>query len=456
MLNVGTDAIDNWVLVTGVIRSGTTFIGKILSLPLEVDYIHEPFNTGCGMPGMDRRYRYVRPSLDTTEMQRLHDRTTDLLDYDVSLQTVYYGDDPWYRNLAKWLVGSRGPFYLRLAKANPFHTAAVLKDPTASMMAKYLHERFEVRPVVVIRHPVSLVASFRRLDWWPTAEKLLEQPALVRDHLDAKTTSVPSADPDLPDHMADACHHWCLVNQVLLDWADTYDWRIVRHETLCASPLETFHRLYDDLDLPWSERVQLKIQELTTAASPTADNNDVQDFQRDSEGIFETRLRSVSPSHRRAIFELTRDVALRVYSEASFALDGASPPAPLSFADDAIPDTNWASSEWPLPCARFKSVRAGCPKWEPTDWTACSTASASTFRPSALRSRAWWPALPTSTDSRRGRRALPPPRHRSSAASSAHASVARPCSKRNRSISSPVTLRSTDSRSGTGSLAPPR
>ena len=343
MLNVGTDSIEDWILVTGVIRSGTTFIGKILSLPLEVDYIHEPYNTGCGMPGMNRRYRYVRPSLDTAEMQHLHDRTTDLLHYDFSLQTVYYGDDPWYRNLAKGLVGSRGPFYLRLAKTNPFHTAAVIKDPTASMMAYYLHQRFDFQPVVVIRHPVSLIASFRRLDWWPTAEKLLEQPALVHDCLADAHDRPSTAAPSLPEHVADACHHWCLVNQVLLDWADTYDWHVVRHETLCASPLETFHRLYDDLGLPWSERVQLKIQELTTASSATADNNNVQDFQRDSEGIFETRLRSVSPSHRRAIFERTRDVALRVYSEASFALDGAQPPAPLSFADDAVSDSDRTS-----------------------------------------------------------------------------------------------------------------
>ena len=321
MINVGADHIDNWVFVTGVIRSGTTFVGKILSTPLEVDYLHEPFNTGCGMEGMDRRYRYVRPSLDTPEMKRLHVLTKALFDYDFDLQTVYYEDDPWYRHLGKKLLGSRGPFYLRLAKANPFHTSSIIKDPTGSMMANYLHHRFDVQPVVIIRHPVSLVASFNRVEWWPQSEKLLEQSALVNDHLNDTPVRPSLIDSSLPGRVEDACVHWCLVNQVLLDWAERHDWNVVRHETLCENPLSTFKTLYRDLGLPWSRHVRRKVRTLTTGQSPKAKNNEVQDFRRESDSIFETRLRSISKENREAIFNVTRDVALRVYSESSFRVD---------------------------------------------------------------------------------------------------------------------------------------
>jgi hypothetical protein len=54
MFKLAVDKIDNWIFVTGVPRSGTTFAGKILSLPLEVDYTHEPFNPRCGMPGISQ------------------------------------------------------------------------------------------------------------------------------------------------------------------------------------------------------------------------------------------------------------------------------------------------------------------------------------------------------------------------------------------------------------------
>jgi hypothetical protein len=319
MLNVGTDDIETWVFVTGVIRSGTTFTGKILSLPLPVDYIHEPFNTGCGMEGMNRRYRYVRPGLDTAEMRRIHRLTRRIFDYDFSLQTVCYDGDSWYRNLGKRLVGSRGPFYLRLAKANPFHRAAVIKDPTASMMSRYLADRFGVEPVILIRHPVSLVASFRRLDWWPQAEKLLEQQALVTDHLAGAPEASKRSSSCLPDPVANACRHWCLVNRVLLRWARRHNWPVVRHEDLCENPRERFRQLYDRLSLPWTRRVPSKIESLTSAASPEAGGN-VQDFQRDSASIFATRRDSVDPDTRQAIFDLTSDVALKVYDRSSFAL----------------------------------------------------------------------------------------------------------------------------------------
>jgi len=321
MMGVGTDGITNWVFVTGVIRSGTTFTGKILSIPLVVDYIHEPFNTGCGMEGMNRRYRYVRPEPDTPEMERLHSLTTDLFDYNFDLQTVYHEEDPWYRSLAKTIVGSRGPFYLRLAKANPFHTASIIKDPTGSMMANYLYHRFDVQPVVVLRHPVSLVASFRRLGWWPTSDKLLEQSALVHDHFTNARVKPSRIDSPLPDHIEDSCLHWCLVNQVLLDWAERHDWTVVRHETLCDHPLSTFRQLYRTLELPWSRFVDRKVRKLTTGPSAQADNNQVQDFRRDSGSIFETRLQSISKARRREIYEVTKEVALRVYSESSFRID---------------------------------------------------------------------------------------------------------------------------------------
>lgn len=318
MFSIGSEGIDNWIFVTGVIRSGTTFTGKILSLPLEVDYIHEPFNTECGMSGMKRRYRYVRPSLDTSEMRRIHSLVEDVFAYNFTLQTTCYDGDPWYRNLAKQLVGSRGPFYLRLAKANPFHTTSVIKDPTGSMMANYLYQRFEVQPVVLIRHPVSLVASFRRLEWWPQSEKLLEQSALVSDHFDSPSVQPSASDYELPDHVIDACVHWNLVNRVLLKWAQKYDWNLVKHERLCENPHSTFKRLYNKMNLPWSDYVRIKIEEMTNSKSPKATNNNVQDFERNSEKIFKNRLYSVSKNKREEIYKITKDVALQVYPISSF------------------------------------------------------------------------------------------------------------------------------------------
>ncbi|MEO0377751.1 MAG: hypothetical protein AAF329_24760, partial [Cyanobacteria bacterium P01_A01_bin.17] len=111
-MKIAVNKIKNWIFVTGAPRSGTTFVGQILSTPISVDYIHEPFNPGCGIPGIGASYSYVRPSLDSKEMQRYHALTRRIFSYDFTLKTNTDPTDSQSRRLMKGLMGSRGPFYL--------------------------------------------------------------------------------------------------------------------------------------------------------------------------------------------------------------------------------------------------------------------------------------------------------------------------------------------------------
>ncbi len=320
MLKVAVENITNWVFVTGAPRGGTTFVGKVLSLPLEVDYIHEPFNTGCGMEGMERRFRYVRPALDTEAMRRYHERVEPLFSYDFYLKTPYYPDESPLRRAMKTVVGSRGPFYLRLAKLNPFHKAAVVKDPTGCFLTEYLHERFEVRPVIVVRHPVSLIASLNRVAWEPSLHWFRDQPALAEDYFADEPNFLERTWPSAAE---EAAAHWRILYKVLLEQAERYpEWPLVTHEALSEDPIGEFGRLYGQLDLPWSESVAKKISKLTGANNSVRPKNGrVQDLKRKSEDIFEHRRDSVPVEERRAIFEITKDVALQVYDRDTFAID---------------------------------------------------------------------------------------------------------------------------------------
>ncbi len=319
-MKIAVDNITNWIFVTGVIRSGTTFVGKVLSLPLEVDYLHEPFGRNCGMPEVEHLPPpYLRPGAETPEARRYRAHLERLFRYDFTLQTAPHDGDSWQRTLAKQVVGSRGPFYLRLAKLNPFHTAALIKDPNARMLTEYLYREFGVKPVVVVRHPVSLMASLRRVEWWPGVREFAGQPDLIEDYF--------AEEPDFltrtwGDPMLKSAAHWRATYKVLLAQAEKYsDWQVVTHETLSADPVPTFRKLYDALDLPWSGRVERKVRTLTEGSSARARNGRVQDFRRSSADIFEMRRDAIPKEKRRAIFDVVRDVALQVYSRGSFAID---------------------------------------------------------------------------------------------------------------------------------------
>ncbi len=308
--------IRNWIFVTGAPRSATTFVGRTLSAPLRVDYIHEPFNPACGIPGIDRRFLYLRPGEEGPDRYRAS--IDELFHYRARLKTGYYPEDTFTKRAIKRVVGSRGPFYYRLARLNPFHTAAVIKDPIGCLLTGYLAERHGVRPVILIRHPVAVTASIKRLGWTPNLGFLEDQHDLLEDYFAPDTL----ARADLSTTVRAAAWEWWALNRVILSQAAKHpDWIVVLHEDLCREPVTVYRRLYDDLDLPWSNRVEAGVRRRSSSRNPAeARRGRTQDFSRDSRSLFDLRLGMLTAEERREVFEITRDVALAVYSEESFRL----------------------------------------------------------------------------------------------------------------------------------------
>lgn len=320
MINPRPRDLDAWILVTGVIRSGTTFLGKVLSLPWSVAYLHEPFNGGYRLPDRQRfQRRYVRPEADAETIRAYRDHLAPLFRYDFALETAVHASDAWHKKLAKRMVGSRGPFYLRLARLNPWRQAAVIKDPLAKVPAEFLHRQFGVQPVVVVRHPVSLAASLQRVEWYPEVKDFASRPRLLEDYF--------ADDPaffqrEWPSRFLESMGHWRAAYKMLLAQAERHGWPVVTHEALCEHPLEEFQQLYDTLGLPWSERVARKVQKMTGSGnSAEASGGQAMDLQRDSARLFEMRRDAIPKNKRRAIFEIVSDVALPIYSRDSFAID---------------------------------------------------------------------------------------------------------------------------------------
>lgn len=320
MIELAVNNIKNWIFVTGVIRSGTTFVGKVLSFPLVVDYIHEPYNQYrdfiSSNPGL---FPYVRPNLDNEEKQRCDEFTKLIFSYDLNLKGHYPASDPWQRKVIKRIVGSRGPYYMRLAKINIFHKAAIIKDPIGLLLTEYLYLNFGVKPVLVIKHPISLMASLHRVNWWPHPRELTNH-HLIEDYFSEEADFMYR---DWHNNVLASAAYWRAVHKVLLTQANKYpDWQVITHEELCQSPVSVFERLYKVLELPWSKVVKHKILKLTTGNHSTeATKGRVQDFRRNSTEIFKVRRELLSLEERRAIFDVVQDVALKIYTRESFAID---------------------------------------------------------------------------------------------------------------------------------------
>jgi hypothetical protein len=311
---------DKWIFVTGAPRSGTSFVGSILSWPLSVDQIFEPTDPVVGMPGFDRRYIYLRPHADDDRYARLLAR---IFDYDVTYRSPPPAPtDNWITRQRKHILGPRGAFYLRLAKLNPFHRCAVIKDPDGCLLTEYLYTKYRVRPVICVRHPTAFVASYLYHAFPWDLPALAGQGALIEDYFDGDP-SIFDVEPN--DRVAGAAVLWLALNRVLLEQRARHpDWLVVVHEELCQAPVATFRRLFDQLDLPWSSRVERAVRN-QTGAHNKAEATSWQDHHRDSAALFELRRGMLTPADRAKVLAITREVALRIYPEESFGLTSESP-----------------------------------------------------------------------------------------------------------------------------------
>lgn len=310
----------DWIFVTGMIRSGTTFLGKLLTLPLSVDYIHEPFHGGYSLP--DRRPfqpRYLRPDANGPKAREFRDHVKHLFNYQFGLSTTHHPDDSLLRKVGKRLVGSRGPAYLRIARLNPFHRKALIKDPVARLTTEYLYHTFDITPVIIVRHPVSLAASLERVGWYPEMDAFLNEPDLLEDFFSSQPDFLRR---DWPSRLLESMGHWRATYHVLLSQAEKYsNWHVVTHEELCKRPLSVSRQLYEALELPWSSLVKYRIRRLTGGGSPEARSGQAMDLKRDSSNLFEMRRDSIPEEKRREIFDIVKDVALELYPRDSFAID---------------------------------------------------------------------------------------------------------------------------------------
>jgi hypothetical protein len=225
------------VLVTGAIRTGTTWVGETLARSPDLEYIWEPYN-----PLVRAWPHSLVPHF----------------------MTGPYDAQPLVDDIATSLVGlhSRGGLIghpesfgrevqrrYRFAAARRAKRAALIKDPLAVLLARHLQERFGFRVVLCVRHPAGFVASCMRLGWDYDFENLLAQPQLMqrlspwREEMEA---TVGRTGPML--HRVTLL--WRVIYGALADGdlapATPY---VVRYEEAVADSAGAFHQLATELDL---------------------------------------------------------------------------------------------------------------------------------------------------------------------------------------------------------------
>jgi hypothetical protein len=150
------------------------------------------------------------------------------------------------------------------------HRRLMVADPFATFSAEWFTRELGFRVVLLVRHPLAIVGSRKRLGWRFDHRKLFDQPLLVRDRLSQLTAQWPEGREAADDIIDESAKLWRLIYGAALQQRErTPEIMLVRHEDLSLEPVPCFAELYERLGLPFTSYARRAIDDATNAQNPS-------------------------------------------------------------------------------------------------------------------------------------------------------------------------------------------
>jgi hypothetical protein len=253
------------VLVTGSVRSGTTWVGRMLCLSRQLGYVHEPFNPSRWPGWASERFPHELVYINLDNEAKYDPILRDVINMRFPLahhvweirdaRHLWRVSRDWQRSLRYSLHGYQ----------------PLLKDPDALFSAEWLSRRFDMQVVVLIRHPAGFASSVKRLNWPLLPSPWVWQEALMRDHLSPFADELHGfksrTDTDVIDQ---AVLTWKCLYHVVRNYQEAHpEWHFVRLEDLAEDPQQRFRELYGQLGLRWDDRVSAGVEKYSASANAT-------------------------------------------------------------------------------------------------------------------------------------------------------------------------------------------
>jgi hypothetical protein len=300
------------ILLTGMPRSGTTWVGRMICASGRVGYINEPFNLAVS-PGTFRVpvrhwYTYITNENEEGILPALSD----------ALEFKY----PLVRELSRCRNRTDLLHTLKMWRsfARSQNRRPLVKEPHAVFSAEWFARRLGSEVVVTVRHPAAVVSSWKRLGWSFDFAHLLEQPALLQDWLDPFTPEMEAARAPSRDLVDRVALLWRIIYSVVADYQrDFPEVRVVRHEDLSRWPLEEYAKLYDALDLSFTSEAKEAVNASSSSENPkeTRVENPHETFV-DSRANLENWRQRLSAGEISRVRRLTEESASLYYSDAEW------------------------------------------------------------------------------------------------------------------------------------------
>ena len=296
------------LLVTGAHRTGTTWVGRMLSAG-GFAYVSEPLNV-LHRPGVMAApvctwYAYITRENEGEYLSAF--QKTIALRYGLLAEIKSLKSR---RDLLR--MGRDLGIFLR---GRVLGQPVLIKDPFAVFSLPWFIERLGCRVVVTVRHPAAFASSLKRLTWPFDFRDLLDQPLLMRDHLEPFRADMERIQPD--DVIGQSAFLWRMAYRVVHATRERFPSVIVvRHEDLSRDPLAEYARVFESLGLAYTAKVQETIRTSSSSENPAElSRQKVHAVKLDSRANLDNWKKRLTGDEISRIRSMTEDVAHLYYPD---------------------------------------------------------------------------------------------------------------------------------------------
>jgi hypothetical protein len=314
------------ILVTGSHRSGSTWVGEMISHSPSVNYLHEPFNIYYDYEfktyhlEIEHWFQYISQENESLYYKQI----VDLFDWKAHLRFLIEQNIKKVKSKKDLIKISKS--FRVIISGLLFQNRILLKDPLALFSAEWLAENFDLDVLVLIRHPAAFAGSIKIKKWNFPFKHFLEQPLLMRDYLYPFEAEIKAYAKEERDIIDQAALLWQIIHQMILGYQKRQkDWLFLRHEDISRNPLEEFKKIFNYLDLEFSPDIQNKIDYGSTVEKPIRfQEKNRPNIQRNSRSVIWEWAKRLEPSEIDRIRSKVEHISCHFYGDADWEIPSSA------------------------------------------------------------------------------------------------------------------------------------
>ena len=315
------------ILITGSHRSGTTWVGNIIRNLPRIYYLHEPLTPNSitrGLFNTEIWYKYYDPK---KEYENIETILNELFSGSYPFKAMFHFKNSLphtdYRNpngindgkidlkYFKWRINA----YIDSKRLNKKEIIPLIKDPIALTAAEWIHQKWNSKNVILIRHPAAFVSSLIRLNWRFNFENFTKQQDLIDRFLGPYRSQINNPPKDF---ISEASLIWTCITKIIIEYQKLYpNWLYIRHEDLSYDPIKEYELLFEKLKLPFSNEVKEVIHSSSNFSNPSEVVNSkvVHQLQRNSRDNIKNWKKRLNNKDINKVRDLTENLSQSFYSE---------------------------------------------------------------------------------------------------------------------------------------------